>query len=75
MTVMIFYKQKFQKTSTTETQSCQSKGYQNRFMQINCRLNLSLQSVQGGKKKKKESISRSLKKGKRRIECVQHTFI
>lgn len=74
MTVMIFYKQKSQKTSTTETQSCQSKGYQNRFMQINCRLNLSLQNVQGEKKKKK-SISRSLKKGNRRIECVQHTFI
>lgn len=54
MTVMIFYKQKPQKTSTTETQSCQSKGYQNRFMQINCRLNLSLQNVQGEKKKKKK---------------------
>lgn len=54
MTVMIFYKQKPQKTSTTETQSCQSKDYQNRFMQINCRLNLSRQSVQGEKKKIKK---------------------
>lgn len=37
-----------QKTSTTK--SYPSKGYQNRFMQINCRLNLSLLSVQGEKK-------------------------
>lgn len=35
------------KPSTTETKSYQSKGYQNCFMQINCRLNLSLLSVQG----------------------------
>lgn len=43
--------QKPPKTSTTKTKSYQSRGYQNGFMQIHCRLNLSLLSVQGEKKK------------------------